>query len=100
MFALWDDFETRAHGLAAIAMFLLLAVAVGLTAWERRNDPGRRVYFWLYGTIAAAMVLAGLVMFPFGSSWTHMVLVLEATEITLFAAFWLVQTREHWDETN
>jgi hypothetical protein len=27
------------------------------------------------------------------------VLVLEATEITLFAAFWLVQTKEHWRET-
>ena len=28
-----------------------------------------------------------------------MVLVLEATEITLFACFWLVQTKEHWRET-
>jgi len=27
------------------------------------------------------------------------VLILEATEITLFAIFWLVQTREHWGET-
>jgi len=26
-------------------------------------------------------------------------LILEATEITLFAIFWLVQTREHWGET-
>lgn len=100
VFVLWDDFDTRAHGLAAIAMFLLLAVAVGLNAWERRSDPGRRAYFWLYGTIAVGMVLAGVVMFPLGSSWAHMVLVLEATEIVLFAAFWLVQTHEHWNETN
>ena len=81
-------------------MWFLLAVAVGLNAWEHRNDPGPRVYFWLYGTIAVAMILAGLVMFPLGSRWAHMVLVLEATEIVLFAAFWLVQTREHWNETN
>jgi hypothetical protein len=28
-----------------------------------------------------------------------LVLVLEATEITLFAVFWLAQTKEHWHET-
>lgn len=100
VFAFWDDFDTRAHGLAAVSMFLFLAVAVGLNAWQRRNDPGPRVYFWLYASIASAMILAGVVMFPLGSRWEHMVLVLEATEITLFAIFWLVQTREHWNETN
>ena len=100
VFALWDDFDTRAHGVAAVGMFLLLAVAVGLNAWQRRNDPAARVYVWIYGSIAAAMVVSAAVMFPFGSSWNHMVLVLEATQITLFAAFWLVQTKEHWNETN
>jgi len=100
VFALWDDFDTRAHGYAAVAMFLLLAIAVGLNAWQRRNDPAARAYVWIYGSIAAAMVLSGVVMFPLGSRWDHMVLVLEATQITLFAAFWLVQTKEHWHETN
>ena len=38
VFALWDDFETRAHGLAAIAMFLLLAVAVGLRVLDGNLD--------------------------------------------------------------
>jgi hypothetical protein len=33
------------------------------------------------------------------SDWSHKVLLLEAAEITLFAAFWLVQTRERWYET-
>jgi hypothetical protein len=100
VFALWDDFDTRAHGLAALAMFLLLAVAVGINAWHRRNDPGARVYVWIYASIAAAMVISGAVMLPFGSRWTHMVLVLEATQIALFATFWLAQTKEHWNETN
>ncbi len=99
VFALWDDFDTRAHGLAAVTMFLFLAIAVGLNAWQRRDDPAPRVYFWLYASIAFLMVAAAAVMFPMGSSWDHMVLVLEATEITLFAAFWLVQTKEHWNET-
>jgi len=99
LFVWWDDFNTRAHGIAAVLMFLFLALAVGGNAWTRRNDPGPRTYFWLYASIAAAMVLAAAIMFPLGSSWRHMVLVLEATEITLFAIFWLVQTKEHWGET-
>ena len=99
LFIWWDDFDTRAHGIAAVLMFLFLALAVGGNAWNRRHDAGPRIYFWLYAVIAAAMVVAPLVMFPLGSSWRHMVLVLEATEIGLFAVFWLVQTREHWGET-
>lgn len=99
LFVLWDDFNTRAHGMAAVLMFLFLALAVGGNAWDRRRDPAPRTYFWLYAAIAAGMVIAPAVMFPLGSNWRHMVLVLEATEITLFAAFWVVQTREHWDET-
>lgn len=99
LFVWWDDFDTRAHGIAAVLMFLFLALAVGGNAWNRRNDPAPRAYFWLYATIAAAMVIAPLIMFPLGSQWQHMVLVLEATEITLFAVFWLVQTKEHWGET-
>jgi hypothetical protein len=99
LFAFWDGFDTRAHGLAAVAMFAFLAVAVGINAWHHRNDPAPRAYFWIYAAIAGLMVAAGAVMLPFGSSWDHMVLVLEATEITLFAVFWLVQTKEHWNET-
>lgn len=98
-FALWDGFDTRAHGLAAVTMFLFLAIAVGINAWQHRSDPAPRAYFWLYAVIAFLMLAAGAVMFPLGSRWDHMVLVLEATEITLFAVFWLVQTKEHWHET-
>jgi hypothetical protein len=98
-FALWDGFDTRAHGIAAVTMFLFLAIAVAINAWQHRGDPAPRSYFWLYAAIAFMMVAAGAVMFPLGSRWDHMVLVLEATEITLFAVFWLVQTKEHWYET-
>ena len=99
LFATWDDFDTRAHGIAAVLMFLFLAFAVGGNAWRQRRDPSPRIYFWLYASIASAMVIAPVVMFPFGSSWDHMVLVLEATEITLFAIYWLAQTKQHWRET-
>jgi hypothetical protein len=99
LFLLWDDFNTRAHGIAAVLMFFFLALAVGGNAWDRRDDEGPRTYFWLYASIAAAMLIAPAIMFPLGSNWDHMVLILEATEITLFAIFWLVQTKEHWGET-
>jgi hypothetical protein len=99
LFVVWDDFDTRAHGIAAVLMFLFLALAVGGNAWVRRDDPAPRAYFWVYTAIATAMLIAPALMFPLGSDWNHMVLVLEATEITLFAIFWLVQTKEHWLET-
>jgi hypothetical protein len=99
LFIWWDGFETRAHGIAAVLMFSFLALAVGRNAWDRRAEREPRTYFWLYTAIAGAMVVAPLIMIPLRSGWDHMVLVLEATEIALFAAFWLVQTREHWGET-
>jgi hypothetical protein len=99
VFVAWDGFDTRAHGFAAVAMFLFLAIAVGLNAWQHRDDPAPRAYFWIYVAIAVSMVAAAAVMLPLGSGWDHMVLVLEATEIILFAVFWLVQTKEHWNET-
>jgi hypothetical protein len=99
LFVAWDGFPERAHGLAAVGMFLFLAVAVGQNAWHRRNAPEPRLHFWWYSGIATLMVVSALVMFPLGGRWEHMVLVLEATQIALFAAFWLVQTHEHWNET-
>lgn len=98
-FWLWDDFETKAHSIAAIAMFGFLAASIAGNAWQRRGSREARTYFWLYAAIAAAMVASAVGMFAFESDWQHMVLILEATEIALFAAYWLVQTRELWNET-
>jgi hypothetical protein len=97
-FHYWDGFETHAHSYSAIAMFGFLAIAIASNALQRRKDPPK-VYFWLYSAIAALMVGSGAVMLALQSHFDHMVFVLEATEITLFAAFWLVQTKELWDDT-
>ncbi|MDZ7675547.1 MAG: hypothetical protein U5K30_10820 [Acidimicrobiales bacterium] len=96
-YAWWDDFGTRAHGIAAAVMFVFLAMAVGGKAWNLRLDPEKTIYVRLYAAIAALMIGSGVVMFPLGG-WDHRILVLEATEIALFAAFWLAQTKEHWYE--
>jgi hypothetical protein len=98
-FAWWDDFDTLAHGVAAVAMFAFLAAAVGGAAWQLRNRPTDRFYLWIYTAIAALMVAAALFLFTVGSSWEHRTLILETIEIALFAAFWLAQTAQHWNET-
>ena len=98
-FRTWKDFDTQAHFVAAIAMFALVALATATNAWERRRSEGARWYFWLYAVIATLMVVSAAVMLPFESTWHHTDLILEMTEISLFAAAWLVRTAEHWNET-
>jgi hypothetical protein len=94
-FLYWDDFYTKAHSVAAIAMFVFLAAVVAIHANEHREE--RDVYFWLYTAIAVLMVVVAIVIFAAKSKWDHAVLALEAIEIALFATFWLAQTVEHWD---
>ena len=94
-FLWWDDFYTKGHSIAAITMFVFLALVVAINAQKHAGDRG--VYFWIYTVIAVLMVLIALAIFAAKSSWDHAVLVLEAIEIALFAIFWLVQTVEHWD---
>ena len=98
-FNIWNDFNTDSHFVAAIAMFVFLAGAVGGNAWEHR-DRAPRPYFWMYAAIVASMSAAALILVALSSGWRHVQLFLEGTQITLFAAFWLVQTKEHWNETN
>ena len=98
-FRYWDGFYEHAHLVAAFGMFGALAFAIASNAWQRRGSSTGRWYFWIYAGTALLMVASVAVMYPLDSRWTHMVLLLEATEIGLFAAFWLVQTKEHWNET-
>jgi hypothetical protein len=80
-------------------MFAFLAAAVGGAAWQLRNRSTDRFYFWIYTAIAVLMVAAALFLFTVGSNWEHRTLILETIEIALFAAFWLAQTAQHWNET-
>ena len=97
-FHYWDGFEAHAHFYSAIGMFGFLAIAIASNAVQRRKDPPK-IYFWLYTAIALLMIGSGAVMLELQSKFTHMVFTLEATEIALFAAFWLVQTKELWNDT-
>lgn len=101
-----DSFVAHGHDAAAIPMFLAIVVAVWLngrdvdkavTQGSMPSDASR--YVRTYRAISTAMLLtlAATVAANFLSPWDHLVLWVEVVLITLFAAFWLVQTRELWD---
>lgn len=92
------SFECGAHYTAAITMFVFIVVAVAWNAW---GVAGRSVGLAprnAYGKLAllmaaTAVVLGGLTWagaLPNGIFW------LEAALITLFAVFWILQSRELW----
>lgn len=93
----WSGFFDHAHGYSAVAMFAFLALAVASNAWTRRRQ--RDSWFWAYLAIAVAMPLLGAIIAIAGRTWDYTVLVLEAVEITLFVAFWAMQTVRHWNQT-
>ena len=93
----WSDFNTRAHGFAAVGMFGFLIAAILANVLEQFETRARR-WSWGYATIAALMILGGIVIpwFRIGNEYT--VGVLEAYEILLFAVYWIAQTKENWHE--
>ena len=92
----WDAFYTRAHGLAAVLMFVFLIGAVVSKALEHREES--TTYFPIYSAVGLLMAIGGIVIAWLRIGNDHTVLILEAYEIVLFAVFWLVQTVENWDE--
>jgi hypothetical protein len=101
-----DSFVARGHDFAAIPMFLAIVVAVWLNgrdvgkAMTQGSGPsGAAHYVRIYRGISTAMLLtlAATVAANFLSPWDHLVLWVEVVLILLFAAFWLVQTKELWD---
>jgi hypothetical protein len=93
----WDDFYTRAHGIAAVLMFVFLIGAVVGKAVEQRREANR-AYFWVYTVVAVLMGIGGILIAWLRIGDDHTVFVLEAWEIVLFAVFWGVQTKENWSE--
>jgi hypothetical protein len=97
----WDDFYTRAHGWAAVGMFVFLIgaiVANVLEHWDERRDKRNTVWTWIYVAVAALMVLGGILIWLTRIFDDHTVFALEAYEIALFALYWIAQTAENWSE--
>ena len=93
----WDEFDTRAHGFAAVLMFVFLILAILVEAIEHRGARDEP-WFWIYGAVAGLMVLGGVLIPTTRVFGEHTVFALEAYEIFLFATYWAVQTAENWDE--
>jgi hypothetical protein len=104
-------FTNNAHPIAAISLFAFIIVAVICDAWQARLTTRGRPFAKWYWTIAGAMVGTALVVFVvkvlsahndtqnanlafLDRGWHHWVGIIEATEIALFAVFWIVQTVE------
>ena len=93
----WSDFNTSAHGYAAVGMFVFLIgaiIAVAGRHWQRSD----RTWFRLYAAVAALMALGGLFIWLTRIFGEHTVFALETYEIVLFAVYWILQTKENWDE--
>ena len=103
-FADRDGFIANAHYAAAIVMFACIVAVVLLNAEQFRRkqrehatprSPANR-----YFVIALAMVIVPFAMFGWRAlfGWEHAVLWIEGAVILLFAAFWVSQTQELWNE--
>jgi hypothetical protein len=101
-------FDSNAHGVAAVIMFLAIIATVVTTAFlvSRQDDaksPHRHLYYMLYQGIAAAMIvtLIAVVVLHFAlDSWNHWVIVVETALILEFTVYWVVQTIELWRTPN
>jgi hypothetical protein len=89
----WSDFITRARGFAAVFMFVFLGGAIIIKAIDHRREPNK-VWFRAYRAIASLMILGGIFIPITRTFDEHTVFALEAYEIVLFAAYWIVQTAE------
>jgi hypothetical protein len=105
-----DSFRRKAHGSAAVAMFVAAWCAILVNAgWPKRALT--TAYQWLglstpeahaamppsrcrtaYRYLSVLMPVGALVMAPSWFEWRQRILVLEAYQIGLFGAFWAIQT--------
>jgi small-conductance mechanosensitive channel len=101
-------FDSKAHGYAAVIMFLAIIATAGTTAFlvSRQDDaksPHRHLYYVFYVGIAAAMIvtlIAVVVLHLVLDSWNHWVIVVETALILEFTVYWVIQTIELWKTPN
>lgn len=98
-----ESFLERAHGGAAVAMFVVVGFVITYNAYKGFKAPDRAVRkrYWLgYALIAAAMtasVVGVVVAKAVAGDWRHQILWLELLELSAFGVYWVAQTVEHWD---
>lgn len=92
-------FVKQAHPIAAALMFLCIFVVVCINARDyeaKGHATWVRNYYW---AIAVAMGLAIVGFLVAGAlGWSYWIFGIESALIVLFAAFWLMQTNDLWDQ--
>jgi len=99
-------FRQWSHLVAAGLLFVCVTAVVFVNGWNRVGEQGlgrwKRLFALRrdrYGVIGCVMVGSALVIGGFGlAGFEYWALVGELTLISLFAAFWLTQTFDLWDE--
>jgi hypothetical protein len=102
-----STFIEHAHNLAAVPMFLAIVAVVWVNSRDVQGAVGehpalrevRGRYVTIYRAISVAM-LATLALAVIGHlvDWNNALLVVEILLISLFGAFWVIQTRELWNQ--
>lgn len=94
------SFGCGAHFTSAIVMFCFVIAVVAWNAWGAGGEDVRRARRTGYGILAPTMIIAALVLGV--ATWrgwiSNGVFWIELALISLFALFWILQSRELWDE--
>ena len=101
-----DAFVANAHVVAAVAFFGLIAVVAVANAFD--NSPSsmprrwRQTVYWVIAVAMAVDLVALLVVVSANvlGDFPPPVLIGEAVALVLFAAFWVVQSIEKWDDAD
>ncbi|EHI11946.1 hypothetical protein [Mycolicibacterium thermoresistibile] len=99
-----EFFDTYAHRIAAVLLFVIIVVTVAITArlvtrQDQARSPHQRAYHRAYRVIAVLMGLTILVVIAIHvlvDGFSHAALIAESALIVQFAAYWLIQTVELW----
>ena len=98
-FVFRGSFDQNAHKIAASSLCFSIIVIV---VWNARlaRKKQKRKYVFIYWFLAIAMVgmTSGMLIAQYAADWDHATLAIEAELIALFGVFWVVQTRDLWDE--
>lgn len=96
-------FDEWAHPIAAITMFVFIFLNACYNAghlYALKKGEGKPAHWYnRYAMVALAMVTAAVANgVAAASGWQYAVFGIEASLITIFAAFWILQTIELWDQ--
>lgn len=99
LFTAWEGFREHTHIVAAFLTFGCVGVTAAMNGWFRSEAQNPKRFRVIYrgvviGMVAALVVGLALVV----ADVEDAIFWLEAAELVLFAAYWLAQTSQHWND--